>query len=130
MLLGLGTNSPELLLLKFLQLTYLHNHFFAATLDFTSFFMVALGCTLLIQLGLDFTSFCICIPQSWPMASIGAFLTYIVFLSLPQEEEIMKQMLNTLNIYNFISKHTNYNIYIYIIHIFITELSTWWFLCN
>ena len=34
----------------------------------------------------------------------------------------MKQMLNTLNISDFISKCTNYiYIYIYIIHIFITE---------
>ena len=29
-------NSPELLLLKFLPLTYHHSHFLAATLDFTS----------------------------------------------------------------------------------------------
>ena len=33
-------NSPELLLLKFLPLTYHHSHFLAATLDFTSFFIV------------------------------------------------------------------------------------------
>ena len=44
------------------------------------------------------------------MASFGSFLTY---LFLPQEEEKMKQMLNTLNISDFISKCTNY-IYIYI----------------
>ena len=42
-----------------------------------------------------------------------------MFFSLPQEEEKMKQILNTLNISDFISKCTNYNI----IHIFITELS-------
>ena len=59
------------------------------------------------------------------MASFGAFLTYR--FSLPQENEKMKQMLNTLNISEFISKCTSY---IYIIHIFITELSAWWFLCN
>ena len=34
-------NSPELLLLKFLPLTYHHSHFLAATLDFTSFFTIA-----------------------------------------------------------------------------------------
>ena len=38
----------------------------------------------------------------------------------------MKQMLNTLNISDFISIVQ----IICIIHIFITELSTWWFLCN
>ena len=47
------------------------------------------------------------------MAGFGAFLTYL--FSLPQEEEKMKQMLNTLNISEFISKCTNYiyNTYIY-----------------
>ena len=34
-------NSPELLLLKFLPLTYHHSHFLAATLDFPSFFTIA-----------------------------------------------------------------------------------------
>jgi len=32
-----NTNSPELLLLKFLPLAYHHSHFLAAILDFTSF---------------------------------------------------------------------------------------------
>ena len=36
----LAQNSPELLLLKFLPLTYHHSHFLAATLDFTSFFTI------------------------------------------------------------------------------------------
>ena len=35
----------------------------------------------------------------------------------------MKQMLNTLNISEFISKCTSYTVHI--IHIFITELSAW-----
>ena len=51
------------------------------------------GRTLYLQLGcfgLDFTSFCICIPQSRPMACFGTFLTYL--FSLPQGEEKMKQM--------------------------------------
>ena len=37
----LAQNSPELLLLKFLPLTYHHSHFLAATLNFTSFFTLA-----------------------------------------------------------------------------------------
>jgi len=37
----LTPNSPELSLLKFLPLAYHHNHFLAATLDFTSFFTTA-----------------------------------------------------------------------------------------
>ena len=37
----LAQNSPEFSLLKFLPLTYHHSHFFAATLDFTSFFTIA-----------------------------------------------------------------------------------------
>ena len=57
------------------------------------------------------------------MASFRPFLTYL--FSLPQEEK-MKQMLNTLNILNL---SVNVQI-IYMIHIFITELSAWWFLCN
>ena len=51
------------------------------------------GRTLFLQLGcfgLDFTSFCICIPQIRPMAGFGASLIY--FFSLPQEQEKMKQM--------------------------------------
>ena len=46
-------NLPELLLLKFLPLTYHHSHFLAATLDFTSFFHHSLseGRTLFLQLG-------------------------------------------------------------------------------
>ena len=45
-------NSPELLLLKFLPLTYHHSHFLAATLDFTSFFTMAfLGAAPFLQLG-------------------------------------------------------------------------------
>ena len=67
---SLAQNSPELSLLKFLPLTYHHNHFLAATLDFTSFFTIAcLRAALFLQLGcfgLDFTSLCICIPQSRP----------------------------------------------------------------
>ena len=78
-------NLPELSLLKFLPLTYHHSHFLAATLDFTFFFQHSLseGRTPFLQLGcfgLDFISFCICIPQSRPMASFGTFLAYVFFL--------------------------------------------------
>ena len=40
------------------------------------FTIVFLGATLFLQLGcfgLDITSFCICMPKSWPMADFGAF---------------------------------------------------------
>ena len=80
----LAQNSPELSLLKFLPLTYHHSHFLAATLDFTSFFTIAcLRAALFLQLGcfgLDFTSFCICIPQSRPMADFRAFFNLSFFL--------------------------------------------------
>jgi len=36
-----NTNSPKLSLLKILSLAYHHSHFLAATLDFTSFFIMA-----------------------------------------------------------------------------------------
>jgi len=36
-----NTNSPELLLLKFLPLAHHHSHFLATALDFTSFFTAA-----------------------------------------------------------------------------------------
>ena len=47
------------------------------------------------------------------MAGFGDFLN--LSFSLPQEEEKMKQLLNTLNISDFISKCTDYiyNTYIY-----------------
>ena len=85
-------NLPKLSLLKFLPLTYHHSHFLAATLDFTSFFTIAflraahfflqLGC-----FGLDFISFCICIPQSQPMASFGTFLTYVFFFTTGRRKD-------------------------------------------
>ena len=75
-------NLPKLSLLKFLPLTYHHSHFLAATLDFTSFFTIVflraahfflqLGC-----FGLDFISFCICIP----------FLTYVFFFTTGRRKD-------------------------------------------
>ena len=62
------------------------------------------------------------------MAGFGTFLTYL--FSLPQEEEKMKQILNTLNISDFISKCKIYNINTYIYYrtlhggFFVTEHST------
>ena len=118
----MAQNSPELLLLKFLPLTYHQSHFLAITLDFMSVFTIAF-----LRAAHFFYSLA-CIPQSWPMASFEAFLIY--FFSLQQEEEKMKQMLNTLNISDFISKCTNYNIIIHIYYrtlhggFFVTEHST------
>ena len=85
-------NSPELSLLKFLPLTYHHSHFLAATLDFTSFFTIAFlrATHFFLQLscfGLDFIYFCICIPQSWPMASFGTFLTYVFFFTTGRRKD-------------------------------------------
>ena len=59
------------------------------------------------------------------MAGFGAFLTYRFFFITGRRKD--EADVNTLNISEFISKCTSY---IYIIHIFITELSAWWFLCN
>ena len=89
---GLAQNSPELSLLKFLPLTYHHSHFLVATLDFTSFFTIAFlrAALFFLQLGcfgLDFTSFCICIPQSWPMAGFGTFLTYLFFFTTGRRKD-------------------------------------------
>ena len=84
-------NLPKLSLLKFLPLTYHHSHFLAATLDFTSFFNIAfLRATHFLQLGcfgLDVISFCICIPQSWPMASFGTFLAYVIFFTTGRRKD-------------------------------------------
>ena len=85
-------NSPELLLLKFLPLPYHHSHFLAATLYFTSFFTIAFlrAAHFFLQLdcfGLDFISFCICIPQSRPIASFGTFLTYVFFFTTGRRKD-------------------------------------------
>ena len=121
---GLGTNSPELLL-KFLPLTYHHSHFLAATLDFTSFFTIALlGAAFFLQLGyfgLDITSFCICKPQSQLMAGFGAFLIYLFFFTTGRRKRFnhncnqdLKQIFNILTIFDFIRQIT----YIYHMLIF------------
>jgi len=60
------------------------DHFLAATLYFTSFFTMAfLGATHFFYIwavfGLDFTSFCNCILQSWHIA-IMVVVTYLFFL--------------------------------------------------
>ena len=111
----LPQNSPELSLLKFLPLTYHQSHFLAATLDFTSFFTIAFmrAAHLFLQLGcfgLDFTSFCICIPQSRPMACFGTFLTYLFFFTTGRRKD--EADVPSVNVQ-----------IIYIIRIFITELS-------
>ena len=85
-------NLPKLSLLKFLPLTYHHSHFLAATLDFTSFFTIAFRRAAhffysLAVFGLDFNSFCICIPQSRPIASFGTFLTYVFFFTTRRRKD-------------------------------------------
>ena len=109
--LDLGTKFTWIVIIKSFTINLPSQPFLGRHLGFHIFFHHSLfeGRTLFLQLGcfgLDFTSFCICIPQSRPMASFGTFLTYL--FSLPLEEEKMKQMLNTLNISEFISKCTNY----------------------
>ena len=108
--LGLGTKFTLIVVIKIFTINLPSQPFLGRHLGFHIFFHHSLfeGRTRFLQLGcfgLDFTSFCICIPQNWPMAGFGAFLTYLFYL--PQEEEKMKQMLNTLNISEFISKCTN-----------------------
>ena len=59
-ILGIGTqNSPKMLLLKFLPLSDHHNHFWAATFDFTTFFMLPFlhGPHLFLQFG------CFCVDS-------------------------------------------------------------------
>ena len=109
-------NSPELSLLKFLPLTYHHSHFLAATLDFTSFFTIAfLRAALfftawLFWIRFHFFLYLYTIGQLWDFFNLS-------FFSLPQEEEKMKQMY-----FKYLILSVNVQI-IYIIHIFITELS-------
>jgi len=76
-----NTNLPELSLLTFLLLTYHHSHFLAATLYFTSFFIIAfLGAAHFFYswavFGLDFTSFCNCILQSWHIVLMVLLLVF------------------------------------------------------
>ena len=102
---------------------------FGAAFGFHIFFHHSLfeGRTLFLQLscfGLDFTSFCICIPPKPTYGQLWGFFN--LSFSFPQEEEKMKQM-NTLNISDFINKCTNY---IYNTYIYYRTLHGEWFLCN
>ena len=125
--LGLGTNSPELLLLKFLPLNYYHSYFLAATLilhlfspwDFEagSFFH-----SLLFLYKYHFFFNCtFIIHQSWPMTSFGAF--YLSFPLLQEWSATMKKMLHSKFDCGF---------FLYITLIFIVDLGwnlcTWWLL--
>ena len=90
--LDLGTKFTWIVVIKILPLTYHHSHFLAATLDFTSFFTIAFlrATHFFLQLGcfwLDFTSFCICMPQSWPMVGFGAYLTYSFFFATGRRKD-------------------------------------------
>ena len=85
----MAQNSPELSLLKFLQLTYHHSHFLAATLDFTSFFTMAfLGAAPFFTAWLFLMRyhFFLYLYTAKPMAGFGAFFNPCVFY-LPHEEE-------------------------------------------
>ena len=81
-------NSPKLSL----SINLPSQPFLGRHLGFHIFFHHSLfeGRTLFLQLGcfgLDFTSFCICIPQNQPMASFGAFLTHLFFLSTGRRKD-------------------------------------------
>ena len=118
---GGNTNSPELLLLKFLPLTYHHSHFLAATLDFTSFFTIAfLGAALFFYTWLfwiiDFTCFCISIPKAGLWMALGLFNLY--FFSLPQEEEKDEaDFINTLILILSVNVHIIYTYNTYLLHV-------------
>ena len=89
-----GTKFTELLLLKFLPLTYHHSHFLAATLDFTSFFTIAFlrAAPFFYSLAVfDYISllFVFVYPKAGLWPALG--LLNLSFFSLLQEEEKMKQ---------------------------------------
>ena len=57
--------------------------------------------TLFLQLGyfgLDFTSFYICIPQSWPMAGFGTFLTYLFFFTTRRRKDEADLLILSVNV--------------------------------
>ena len=106
---------PRIFVFKIFTINLPSQPFLGSHLGFHIFFHNSLfeGRTLFLQLGcfgLDFISFCICIPQSRP------YLTYP--FSLPQEEEKDEE---DFEYFNFISKYTNY---IYLIHIFILHINS------
>ena len=77
--------------------------FLGRHLGFHIFFHHSLseGRTRFLQLGcfgLDFISFCICIPQSRPMASFGTFLTYVFFLYYRKTKRWSRCTLNILSV--------------------------------
>ena len=113
----LAKNSPKLPLLKVLPLTYHHSHFLAATLDFTSYFIIAFLRAALVF----FTAWLFWIRFHFflYLYTIGRLWDFfnLFFFSLPQEEEKMKQMH-----FKYLILSVNVQI-IYIIHIFITEFS-------
>ena len=98
--LGLGTKFTWIVVIKIFTINLPSQPFLGRHLGFHIFFHHSLsqGRSLFLQLGcfwLDFTSFCICIPQSRPMAGFGAFLTYL--FSLPQEEEKDEEVFKYFN---------------------------------
>ena len=105
--LGLGTKFTLIVVIKFFTINLPSQPFLGRHLGFHIFFHHSLfeGRTVFLQLGcfgLDFISFCICIPQSWPMAGFGTFLTCLFFFTIRRR----KDEANVLS--DFISKCTNY----------------------
>ena len=120
--LGLGTKFTCIVVIKIFTINLPSQPFLGHHLGFHIFFHHSLfeGRNLFLQLGcfgLDFTSFCICIPQSQPL------LTYHFLYQ--RKKKKMKKILNTLTNSNFISKCKNiyiYNTYIIYYYQWITCL--------
>ena len=123
-------NSPELLLLNFFTINLPSQPFLGRHLGFHIFFHHSLseGCTLFTA-WLFWFIFHFFLYLYTPKPAYGRLWDFLnlSFFSFPQEQKKMKQMLNTLNISDFISKCTNY---IYNTYIYYRTLGTWWFLCN
>ena len=85
-------NLVRIVIIKIFTIYLSSQPFLGHHLGFHIFFHNSLfeGRTLFLQLGcfgLDFTSFCICIPQSQPMASFGAFLPIFFFSTGRRKDE-------------------------------------------
>ena len=89
---SIGTKFTWIVVIKFFTINLPSQPFLGRHLGFHIFFHHSLfeGHTLFLQLGcfgLDFTSFCICIPQSRPMACFGTFLTYLFFFTTGRRKD-------------------------------------------
>ena len=89
---SIGTKFTWIVVIKIFTINLPSQPFLGRHLGFHIFFHHSLfeGCTLFLQLGcfgLDLTSFCICIPQSRPMACFGTFLTYLFFFTTGRRKD-------------------------------------------